>query len=168
VAQRNYTYTELLPETEIGTTGKYAVPSPQIRAIFAPLYQEQGSFKGAHYVTEEEENNGAAAFHGFDFLLYLRSYGDLGTLNADNESGTAVYFVPCNLLEMLYAIVFSQEYGVGTTRYPVTYTARFNDLMGTLFADPVRVSIRDGVSSLWTNAFGADFAATSTISLHRS
>lgn len=168
LAQRNYTYTELLPETEIGTTGKYAVPSPQIRAIFAPLYQEQGSFKGAHYVTEEEENNGAAAFHGFDFLLYLRSYGDLGTLNADNESGTAVYFVPCNLLEMLYAIVFSQEYGVGTTRYPVTYTARFNDLMGTLFADPVRVSIRDGVSSLWTNAFGADFAATSTISLHRA
>ncbi len=168
LAQRNYTYTELLPESEIGTTGKYAVPSPQIRAIFAPLYQEQGSFKGAHYVTQDEEGNGATPFHGFDFLLYLRSYGDLGTLNADNESGTAVYFVPCNLLEMLYAIVFSQEFGVGTTRYPVTYTARFNDLMGTLFADPVRVSIRDGVSSLWTNAFGADFAATSTISLHRA
>ncbi len=168
LAQRNYTYTELLPETEIGTTGKYAVPSPQIRAIFAPLYQEQGSFKGAHYVTQDEEGNGATAFHGFDFLLYLRSYGALGTLNAANESGTAVYFVPCNLLEMLYAIVFSQEFGVGTTRYPVTYTARFNDLMGTLFADPVRVSIRDGVSSLWTNAFGADFAATSTISLHRA
>ena len=168
LAQRNYTYTELLPETEIGTTGKYAVPSPQIRAIFAPLYQEQGSFKGAHYVTQDEEGNGATPFHGFDFLLYLRSYGDIGTLNAENETGAAVYFVPCNLLEMLYAIVFSQEFGVGTTRYPVTYTARFNDLMGTLFADPVRVSIRDGVSSLWTNAFGADFAATSTISLHRA
>lgn len=168
LAQRNYTYTELLPESEIGTTGKYAVPSPQIRAIFAPLYQEQGSFKGAHYVTQDEEGNGATPFHGFDFLLYLRSYGDIGTLNAENETGAAVYFVPCNLLEMLYAIVFSQEFGVGTTRYPVTYTARFNDLMGTLFADPVRVSIRDGVSSLWTNAFGADFAATSTISLHRA
>jgi hypothetical protein len=85
LAQRNYTYTELLLESEIGTTGKYAVPSPQIRAIFAPLYQEQGSFNGAHYVTQDEEGNGATPFHGFDFLLYLRSYGDIGTLNAENE-----------------------------------------------------------------------------------
>jgi hypothetical protein len=157
----------MLPEIEIDT-GRYAIPSPQIRAIFAPLYQEQGSFKGAHYVTLAEESNGAVPFHGFDFLLYLRAYADLGTLNFDNESYNAVYFVPCNLLEMLYAIVFSQEYGVGTTRYPVTYTARFNDIMGTLFSTATRVRIRDGVSSSWTNAFGADFAGTSTISLHRS
>ena len=43
----NYTYGELLPEKILDEDlGLWAVPSPQIRAIFAPLYQEQGSFKG--------------------------------------------------------------------------------------------------------------------------
>ena len=55
-------------------SGLWAVPSPQIRAIFAPLYQEQGSFKGAHYVTEAEEANGALPFHGFNFVLVLQPY----------------------------------------------------------------------------------------------
>ncbi|MCA9368480.1 hypothetical protein KC887_09610, partial [Candidatus Kaiserbacteria bacterium] len=67
LGEYNYTYSQLVQEREIGTTGKYAMPSPQIRAIFAPLYQEQGSFKGAHYVTEEEENNGATPAHLFNF-----------------------------------------------------------------------------------------------------
>jgi hypothetical protein len=102
----SYTYTEMLVEREIGTSGKYAVPSPQIRAIFAPLYLEQGSFKGAHYVTQAEEDGGIAAFHGFNFVLNLRMYSDFDTCNDDN-AGQQVYFVPCNLLEMLYAFVCS-------------------------------------------------------------
>ena len=160
----------MLPEREIGSTGKYAVPSPQIRAIFAPLYQEQGSFKGAHYVTLAEESNGATPFHGFNFLLYLRPYSSLNTCNADNETGQAVYFVPCNLLEMLYAFVFSSDLGVAEdgTRYPVTHSANFTALMSTLFSNPVRVSVRNGTVGGWTDALGSDFASVSTVSLHRA
>ena len=46
--------------------------------------------------------------------------------------------MPCNLLEMLYAFVFSTEYGVAEdgTRYPVTYTSCFNEMRDTLFAAP--------------------------------
>ena len=164
----SYTYSELLPKTVAVETGKYAVPSPQIRAIFAPLYQEQGSFKGAHYVTQLEESNGATAFHGFNFLLRLRMYGDLQTVNSDNENYNEVYFVPCNLLEMLYCFVFSQQYGVGATRYPVDYTTRFNDMQSTLFSNPIRVTVHNGAAGNWTDPFGADFASVGNISLHRA
>lgn len=158
----------MLPEREIESTGKYAVPSPQIRAIFAPLYQEQGSFKGAHYVTSAEESGGAVPFHGFNFLLHLSSYASFDTCNADND-GQAVYFVPCNLLEMLYAFVFSSELGVALTgeRYPVTYPARFTALMSTLFSNPFRVSVLNGSVVNWTDSFGVEFSTVSTVSLHR-
>lgn len=164
----SYTYTEMLVEREFDT-GLYAVPSPQIRAIFAPLYCEQGSFKGAHYVTQAEEEGGIAAFHGFNFVLNLRMYGDFDTCNDDN-AGQQVYFVPCNLLEMLYAFVFSTEYGVAEdgTRYPVTYTARFDEMRDTLFATPVRVTVKDGSATNWTDTLGGDFAAVSTVALYRT
>jgi hypothetical protein len=170
LGEYSYTYTQLVQEREIGTTGKYAMPSPQIRAIFAPLFQEQGSFKGAHYVTAEEESNGATPAHLFNFVLYPEPYSAIGTLNATNEEGRAIHFVPCNLLEMLYAFVFSQEYGVAEdgTRYPVTFTARYNDMMSTLFSSAYRVSVRDGVQGNWSDSLGADFASISTVSLHRT
>ncbi|MCA9368195.1 hypothetical protein KC887_08135 [Candidatus Kaiserbacteria bacterium] len=169
LGEYNYTYSQLVQEREIGATGKYAMPSPQIRAIFAPLYQEQGSFKGAHYVTEEEEGNGATPAHLFNFVLHLEPYSSIGTINDDNATNATVHFVPCNLLEMLYAFVFSQEYGVAEDgqRYPVTFTTRYNDMMNTLFSTPVRVSVRDGVQGNWSDALGSDFASISTVSLHR-
>ena len=170
LGEYSYTYTQLVQEREIGATGKYAMPSPQIRAIFAPLFQEQGSFKGAHYVTAEEESNGATPAHLFNFVLYPEPYSAIGTLNATNDEGHAIHFVPCNLLEMLYAFVFSQEYGVAEdgTRYPVTFTARYNDMMSTLFSSAYRVSVRDGVQGNWSDSLGADFASISTVSLHRT
>lgn len=166
----SFTYSELVHLKQIGLTGKYAIPSPQVRSIFSPLYQEQGSFKGAHYVTLAEESNGAAPFHGFNFLMYLRPYSSLNTCNADNETGQSVYFVPCNLLEMLYAFVFSSEYGVALSgeRYPVTHSANFTSLMSTLFSNPIRVSVKNGVAGAWTDALGSDFASVSTVSLHRA
>ncbi len=161
-------YWELLIERDIGS-GKRAVPSPQIRAIFTPLYREQGSFKGAHYVTQAEELAGAVPFHGFNFRLRLTSYDAVGSVNTLND-GETVYLVPCNLLEMLYAFVFSQEYGVAEdgTRYPVTNIWNYNLIMNSLFTNAYRVSVRDGVAGNWTDAFGTDFAETSTISLHRT
>lgn len=165
-----FTFSDMLPTREIGSTGHFAVPAPQVRAIWTPLYQEQGSFKGAHYVTLAEESNGATPFHGFNFLLYLRPYSSLNTCNADNETGQSVYFAPCNLLEMLYAFVFSSEYGVALSgeRYPVTHSANFTALMSTLFSNPVRVSVRNGAVGGWTDALGSDFASVSTVSLHRA
>lgn len=164
----SYTYGELLPEKILDEDlGLYAVPSPQIRAMFAPLYQEQGSFKGAHYVTAAEEANGALPAHLFNFILSLQMYGGFSTCNDDNQ-GEQVFFVPCNLLEMLYAFVFSQEYGVSQyERYPVTFPARYDDLAENLFKT-YRVCIRDGVSGHWIDTLGADFAARATTSLHRT
>ncbi len=164
-----YAYSELLPESENVAPGKDAIPSPQIRAIFAPLYQEQGSFKGAHYVTLAEEGNGATPFHGFNFLLRLRMYGNLATVNEDN-AGRDVFFVPCNLLEMLYCFVFSQEYGVAESgdRYPVSFPSRFSALNDSLFSTPFRVAVRNGTAGAWTDALGADFASISNATLWRT
>ncbi len=165
-----FTYSELVPLKQIGFTGKYAIPSPQIRSIFAPLYQEQGSFKGAHYVTLNEESNGATAFHGFNFLIMLRTYDDFHSVNQDNETGNSVYFVPCNLLEMLYAFVFSGDYGVNEfgDRYRVTLSANHTNVINHLFSGPFRVTVRNGVSGNWTDALGSLFAAVPNVSLHRA
>lgn len=165
----SFGYVSLLPEKDISGTGSVAVPSPQIRAIFTPLYREQGSFKGAHYVTAAEELAGAAPFHGFNFILRLTGYDTVGSVNALNKEAT-VYLVPCNLLEMLYATVFSSEFGVSDdgSRYPVTRLSSYNTVMSSLFTNAYRVAVRDGVAGNWTDAFGTDFAETSTISLHRT
>jgi len=170
VGSWGFTFSDMLPTREIGSTGRFAVPAPQVRAIWTPLYQEQGSFKGAHYVTLAEEGNGATPFHGFNFLLHLRPYTSFDTCNADNDTGQAVYFVPCNLLEMLYAFVFSSEYGVALSgeRYPVTHSANFTALMSTLFSNPIRVAVKNGTAGAWTDSLGSDFASVSTVSLHRA
>ncbi len=168
----SYTYGDLLPETILDEDlGLWAVPSPQIRVIFAPLYQEQGSFKGAHYVTAAEEANGALPFHGFNFVLVLQSYDSVSSCNDDNL-GTQVFMVPCNLLEMLYAFVFSQEYGVGEYyRYPVSFLQRYTDIMSgasALFNVARRVQIRNGVVSNWVGDLGTAYANAPTTELYRT
>lgn len=167
---RDYTYGDLLPEYEIGSTGKYAIPSPQVRAMFAPLYREQGSFKGAHYVTQAEEGLGATPAHLFNFRLILHTLSDVGEVNELNATDTNVHFVPFNLLEMLYCFVFSQDYGVGAStgqRYPVTFTTRFNDLATNLFGVPFDVAVRDGTIGDWTHALHSSFVGVHGASLHR-
>ena len=167
---RAYTYGDLLPEYEIGTTGKYAVPSPQIRAMFAPLYREQGSFKGAHYVTQDEEGLGATPAHLFNFRLVMHTLSDVGEINELNATDSNIHFVPFNLLEMLYCFVFSQDYGVGAStgqRYPVTFTTRFNDLAANLFGVPFDVAVRDGTIGDWTHALHSSFVGVHGASLHR-
>ena len=170
VLTRDYTYTDLLPEYEIGTTGKYAVPSPQVRAMFAPLHREQGSFKGAHYVTLDEETAGADPAHLFSLQLVLHSFSDMGQVNELNTTDAGVHFVPVNLLEMLYCFVFSQDYGVGAStsqRYPVTFSARYNDLMANLFGVTINITVRDGVETPWTHSLHSSFVGVHGASLHR-
>lgn len=167
-----YTYTELLPEKLIDPFGSDTplnrrVPSPQIRAIFAPLYQGQESFHGAHYITASEEANGATPYHGVNFRLVLRSYDGFDTCNEDNSAGRDIHFVPCNLIEMLYCFVFSQEYGVNEYfKYPVTYADRFTALSEQLFK-AYRISVRDGVVGNWTDTIDPKIASISNATLHR-
>lgn len=168
----SYTYGELLPETILDEDlDLWAVPSPQIRVMFAPLYQGQESFKGAHYVTSAEEANGSLPFHGFNFVLVLQPYDAVSSCNDDNL-GTQVFMVPCNLLEMLYAFVFSQEYGVSQyERYPVSFLQRYTDIMSgasALFSVARRVQIRDGVVSNWVGNLGTAYANSPTTELYRT
>ena len=167
---RDYAYVDLLPEYEIRTTGEYAIPSPQIRAMFVPLHREQGSFKGAHYVTLDEENAGADPAHLFSMQLVLHSFSDMGKVNEWNVTTSGTHFVPFNLLEMLYCFVFSQDYGVGAStlqRYPVTFPARYNDLMMNLFGVPFNITVRDGVETPWTHSLHSSFVGVHGASLHR-
>jgi len=160
-------YSELLPESVL-VFGVDYVQSPKVRAVFAPLYQEQGSFKGAHYVTQAEVGGGSAAFHGFNFFLRLRPYGDLSAIVSDNDSGPNVNFVPVNLLEMLYAYVYSSKYGVDPyARYPVDRTATYNSITTALFTTGFRVAVKNGTQSNWTDVFGGSYASIQTVSLHR-
>ncbi|HNC91882.1 MAG TPA: hypothetical protein PL000_23415, partial [Anaerolineales bacterium] len=103
----SYTYGTMLPENDEIAPGKYAIPSPQIRAIFTPKYREQGSFFGAAYITKAEVANGATPACLINFALSLETYSFIGT----DETDGVVHFIPCNLLEMLYAFVFSRRYG---------------------------------------------------------
>ena len=148
----------LFNEKQIGATGRYAVPTPKMRAIFAPLAQAQGDFKGAAYTTAAEETAGATPAHLFRFLLYLRPYDAITSLDADNAANPEVRFIPCNLLEALYMTTFSQEMGVHATRYPVTDTTTYNAIIAGLFTTPTAVHIRDGVDTDWSSALGVSAA----------
>jgi hypothetical protein len=149
--------------------GIYGISPPKVRGIFAPLHQTQGSFKGGHYVELSEEANGAQPVHLFNFILRLLTYYDIPEANELNDTTDIVYFVPCNLIEMLYAIVYSSEFGVNAfERYPVTFPVRYTEITTTLFAERFRIAVRDGAEGVWSDVFGADFAATGEITLHRT
>ena len=170
VANYIFTFADILKEQEVYAPDElYAVPSPQLRAMFAPLYREQGSFKGIHYTTMSDQAAGASPYVGINFVLNLQMYADLPDCNVDNLNGQQVYFVPFNLIEALYLYIFSQESGISaSSRYPVTRTDNYNLVRDTLFSDPIRVSVHNGEFYNWTDTFGPDFAAVGTVSLHRT
>lgn len=169
---KEYTYGTVGFPQYVDLTGDeviLGIPPPKVRAIFAPLHREQGSFKGGHYVELSEEANGAQPVHLFNFILRLLTYYDIPEANELNDTTDIVYFVPCNLIEMLYAIVYSAEFGVNEfERYPVTFPVRYAEITTTLFAERFRIAVRDGVEGVWSDVFGADFAATGEITLHRT
>lgn len=160
-----YTYTSMLPEKEIGVTGKYAIPSPQIRAIFAPKYREQGAFPGAAYITQDEVGNGALPAILVNFVLVLEPYSFIGT---DEPADHLIHFVPCNLLEMLYAFVFSRGYGIDPyNRYPVTDTAAYTTIMAGLFNVQTNIQFRDGALSDWLIGIGLPYYTDKKTELYR-
>lgn len=158
-------YTDLLPEEELEYSFTY-VPSPQQRVIFAPLFRDQGDFKGAAYTTAAELANGALPTCLFNFVLKLDTYYAVGT---DTSNYQTTNFIPCNLLEMLYAYVYSSKYGVDQyERYPVDNAARYNAFQNSLFSAQWRVNYRDGVFIDWLDTLGAPYIADTMTELYRA
>ena len=158
-------YLELLPEETIRPGIDY-VPSPQIRVMFNPLYRGQGDFKGAAYTTKVERENGAVQSTLLNFMLSLETYDFITDIG---EAGSAeVKFIPCNMLEMLYAYVYSSKYGVDDyERYPVTFHGRFKHFQDTLFSSKWRVNYRDGAFIDWLDTLGGAYVTEQTTELYR-
>ena len=160
----SYTYGNMLPENDTIDVGKTAIPSPQIRAIFIPKYREQGSFFGAAYITKAEVANGATPACLINFALSLETYSFIGT----DETDGVVHFIPCNLLEMLYAFVFSRRYGCDPDeRYPVDYAATFAAIMAGLFSVQRNIQFRDGQMVDWLVGLGLPYFGNLKTELYR-
>ncbi len=161
LASRTYSGT-LLPEYQINPPATpTAVPSPRIKAFFCPIHLDQGSFKGAAYVTLAEEANGATPAHLINFRLKLRKYDAISSIDAENRSSEYVHFIPFNLIELLYAFVYSGDYGIGAStgeRYPITRQDRYDDLETYLFQPIHEVHLRDGSAGSWASSLGGDTA----------
>lgn len=150
----DYTYSDMLPEEDIGSGGKTAIPSPKIMAVFAPKHREQGTFPGAAYVTQDEVGNGAMPAILVNFVLVLEPYSFIGSTETDGLT----HLVPVNLLEMLYAYVFSRKYGIDPyQRYPVSDTAAFNTIMAGLFNVQHHIQFRDGAMDEWLIGLGLPY-----------
>lgn len=161
LASRTYAGT-LLPEYQINPPATpTAVPSPRIKAFFCPIHLDQGSFKGAAYVTLAEEANGATPAHLINFRLKLRKYDAIISIDAENLSSEYVHFIPFNLIELLYAFIYSGDYGIGAStgeRYPITRQDRYDDLETYLFQPVHEVHLRDGSAGSWASSLGGDSA----------
>ena len=154
----------MLPENDEIAPGEYAIPSPQIRAIFTPKYREQGSFFGAAYITKAEVANGATPACLINFALSLETYSFIGT----DETDGVVHFIPCNLLEMLYAFVFSRRYGCDPDeRYPVDDAATFAAIMAGLFSVQRNIQFRDGQMVDWLIGLGLPYFGNLKTELYR-
>lgn len=161
------TYGELLPESNLSTNGAVTyIQSPRLSALFTPMYQEQGLFRGAAYTTQDEAGiSGMVPAYLFNFVLKLDTFAQIGQ---DNSATPIEHFIPCNLLEMLYAYVFSSRYGQDQyQRYPVDYTLRFSDLNTQLFTPTFRISYRNGTFVDWLDALGGDYITHDDTEIYR-
>lgn len=163
--ERTAAYADMLPEEEIGSTGRFAIPSPRIMALFAPAHREQGTFSGAAYITQEEVSNGASPAILVNFVLSLETYSFVGS---DEPTDNVVHFVPCNLIEMLYAFIFSRQYGIDPfDRYPVSDSSSFSTIMAGLFGAQASVQFRDGMMGEWLSVLGQPYIANLKTEIYR-
>ena len=160
----NFWYSELLPTKELETGVQY-IPLPRLSTFFTPKYRHQGDFRGAAYTTMSEESGGATPVCLMNFVLTLQMFDYIGTQEQqDNlQKGVDEQFVPCNLLEMLYAYVFSSEYGQNDfSRYPVTNRSNFNTLYNNLFNVQHAIAFKDGVFVDWAASITGHNPSTTT------
>lgn len=164
IAEFSLSFGSFLPDT-LSLSDKAAIPSPKVPTIFAPAFREQGAFRGAAYVTADEESNGAAPAIVVNFVLALETYAFIGQ---DEPTDKMVHFVPCNLLEMLYAFVYSRGYGIDPYyRYPVTDSAAYSAIMAGLFGVQHHIHYRDGAFSDWGAGLGNPYYADNKTELSR-
>lgn len=162
-------YFEMLPTQEL-ETGVHYVPLPRLSIFFTPKYRHQGDFRGAAYTTTTEEVPdgevpGATPVCLMNFILTLQMFDYIGTQEQqDNlQKGVDEQFVPCNLLEMLYAYVFSSDYGQNEySRYPVTYRNNFNKLYAELFNVQHAIAFKDGAFIDWAASITGHNPSTTT------
>lgn len=160
-------FSELLPEQEL-SGGLVAIPSPKQRVMFTPLHREQGAFRGAAYTTSAEVSAGVTPAYLFNFVLSLKIYASLSYDDGNPVTRPVTDFIPCNLLEMLYAYVFSSKYGVDDVdRYPVDNASVFNTLQATLFNVQRHIGFRDGSFVDWLDSLGGAYEIETTTELYR-
>lgn len=158
-------FSNFLPELTLAGAGTYT-PNPALRIMFAPMYSEQGNFKGAAYTTSQEHVNGETAATLFNFALVLRTYDVVGDGSPDDPY---VRLVPCNLLEMLYAYVFSAKYGKDPyERYPIDVPHMHKRFMDNLFNKPFHIHIRNGANVDWSDSFGGAYQTEPYSEIYRS
>lgn len=122
------------------------VPVPRLTIFPGAMYYHQGAMCGGVY-SEASEGAPKASLMSFD--LRLRGFDAVG--EARQHHGT-IEFVPANLLEMLYAYVYSSKYGLDNDeRYPVTRTALYDDMQQTLFGTTFAVNYKNGTLSAWVS-----------------
>jgi hypothetical protein len=159
------TYLDLLPEVELDGVYTY-VPAPMQRVIFTPKYRGQGDFTGAVYTTEAEFTNGAQRVYLFNFVLKLDTYAAIGT---DQSGNTTINFIPCNLIEMLYAYVYSSKYGIDPDeRYPVDNVPWFNAFQTTLFGTEWHIAYRNGSLMDWLDSLGGQYVTETKTRVFRT
>lgn len=159
------TYLDLLPEVELDGVYTY-VPAPMQRVIFTPKYRGQGDFTGAAYTTEAEFTNGAQRVYLFNFVLKLDTYAAIGT---DQSGNTTINFIPCNLIEMLYAYVYSSKYGIDPDeRYPVDNVPWFNTFQTTLFGTEWHIAYRNGALVDWLDSLGGQYVTETKTKVFRT
>jgi len=167
--QTTFWYDEMLPTQELQSGVQY-IPLPRLSVFFTPKYRHQGDFRGAAYTTTTEEAPdgevpGATPVCLMNFILTLQMFDYIGTQDQrDNlQKGVDEHFVPCNLLEMLYAYVFSSDYGQNDySRYPVTYRNNFNKLYAELFNVQHAIAFKDGVFVDWATSITGHNPSTTT------
>lgn len=124
------------------------VPMPRLSAFPGSIYYHQGAFRGVAY-TEASETCAPACL--MDFSLRVSGFGAIGETNPDTDS--SVVLVPANLLEMLYAYVFSDQYGQNDyERYPVTRMDWYVGMSESLFNTDVHVQYANGAVGAWVTS----------------
>lgn len=126
------------------------VPIPRVSAFPIAMYYHQGNFCGGAYVESGEEADSATVFK---FNLRIRNFSEIGALNPSKHE--EVVLIPANLLEMLYAYVFSDKFGQDDyERYPITRTSVFNWFSTNVFNTGWNIEFKDGSLSSWSATFG--------------
>ena len=137
---------EMYYELPLTDGGPAHVPVPRLTIFPGAMYYHQGAMCGVVY-SEASEGTPSACL--MSFKLSLRGFDAVGETRLPH--GT-LGFVPANLLEMLYAYVYSAKYGLDDyDRYPVTRTALYDEMQQTLFGTTFDVNYKNGAMTAWAS-----------------